>query len=158
MSLFCASFGFWPRQNLLVFIQIVKNIYNWCFFLDTQAKITRTGQKLSGGVLVLTPALSARQVRSAQELSWLPHSVRVKFELHKGSRSCLDSSTRCDSSFIHTRAHALVLTSTLSAHQVQLAQGLTPLSRLPHSVRAKFDLHKGSRSCLDLRTRSHHAG
>ena len=78
--------------------------------------------------------------------------VRIKVDSHKGSRSCLDYRTRCGSSSIHTRAHALVLTPAHCANQVRFTQGLMLLSCLPHMVRIKFNQHKGSCSCLDFRT------
>jgi len=100
-----------------------------CFDCRTRCGLSLIHKRVYA--FVLTTALEAGQVRFTRRLalfSILSHSVRVKLDSHESSRSCLDYRTQCWSSLIHTRAHALVLTTAFSASQVRFTQGLALLS------------------------------
>ena len=77
--------------------------------------------------------------------------MRVKFDSHKCSRSCLDRRAKGESSSIHTRARALVLTTALGAgFKVELHKGsrFFVLTTAFSAGRVKFDLHKEGLSAL----------
>ena len=85
--------------------------------LDYRTRCGSSSIHTRAQAFVVIAALGAGQVRFAQGLrllSGLAHFARVKFNSHRGSRSCFDYRTQCESSLTHTRAHALVLTTATS--------------------------------------------